>query len=129
MNICACSSEVCTHWPSPETSRSSSAVRMPMAQNRPAVRSATGMPTRIGPSPGAPVVIGAVLAEAGDRTVDDTWIDLAHALIVDAELALDVRAEVLDHHVGLLDQAVEPLKAFRVLQVERDRPFVAMQVL
>ena len=29
---------------------------MPMAQNSPAVRSATGMPTRIGPSPGAPVI-------------------------------------------------------------------------
>src|SRR5258707_1117769 len=32
MKIWACSSEVCTHWPSPETSRSRSAVRMPMAR-------------------------------------------------------------------------------------------------
>ncbi len=56
MKICACSSEVETHWPSPETSRSSSAVRMPMAQNRPAVRSAIGMPTRTGPCPGKPVI-------------------------------------------------------------------------
>ena|SRR5882672_4341372 len=38
------------------SSRSSRAVRMPIAQNSPAVRSATGMPTRIGPSPGAPVI-------------------------------------------------------------------------
>ena len=53
MKICACSSEVCTHWPSPETSRSNSAVRIPIAQNNPAVRSATGMPTRIDPRPRA----------------------------------------------------------------------------
>jgi hypothetical protein len=37
MKICACSSEVCTHWPSPERSRSSSAIRMPCAQKRPGV--------------------------------------------------------------------------------------------
>ena len=52
----ACSSEVCTHWPFPERSRSSSATRMPWARKMPAVRSATGMPTRTGPWPGRPVI-------------------------------------------------------------------------
>ena len=48
-----------------------------------------------------PLVIGAVLAEAGDAAIDDARIDLLHALIVDAELGLDVGTEILDHHVGL----------------------------
>ena len=38
----ACSSEVCTHWPLPDFSRSSSATRMPCARKSPEVRSATG---------------------------------------------------------------------------------------
>jgi len=72
------------------------------------------MPTRIGPLPGAPsdrhqsahalrdlieagaLVIGAVLAETGDAAIDDARVDLAHALIVDAELGLDVGPEILD---------------------------------
>ena len=44
--------------------------------------------------------IGAALAEARDRAVDDARIDLLHALIVDTELCLDVGAEVFDHDVG-----------------------------
>ena len=75
------------------------------------------------------LVIGAVLAEAGDAAIDDARIDLAHALIVDAELGLDVGAEVLDHHVGLFRQPPEHLEALGVLQVERHRPLVAVQIL
>ena len=56
MKIWAWSSEVSISWPLPEVSRSRSAIRMPMAQNSPAVRSATGMPTRTGPCPGIPVI-------------------------------------------------------------------------
>ncbi len=56
MNTCACSSELWIHWPSPDTSRSSSATMTPCAANRPAHRSATGIPTRTGPCPGSPVI-------------------------------------------------------------------------
>ena len=56
MEICACSSEVCTHWPSPDTSRSSSAISAPMAAYMPLERSAIGTPTRTGPWPGSPVI-------------------------------------------------------------------------
>src|SRR6185437_9507357 len=42
------------------------------------------------------LVIGAVLAETRAAAVDDPRIDLADALIVDAELVLDVGAKVLD---------------------------------
>ena len=69
-----------------------------------------------------PLVIGAVLAEAGDAAIDDARIDLAHALIVDAELCLDVGAEILDHDVGLFDEPLEHLEALRVLQVRASSP-------
>ena len=75
------------------------------------------------------LVIGAILPEARDTAVDDAGIDPAQALIVDAELRLDVGAEVLDHDVGLLGQALEGLKSPGILQVERHRPLVAVQVL
>ncbi len=55
MAICAPSRLDCTHWPSPDTSRSSSAMSTPCAANSPPVRSATGMPARTGPWPGSPV--------------------------------------------------------------------------
>ena len=74
-------------------------------------------------------MIGPVLAEPGDAAIDDARIDLAQALIVDAELGLDVGAEVLDHDVGLRGEALEHLEALRVLQVERHRALVAVQIL
>jgi len=55
--------------------------------------------------------------------------DLAHALIIDAEPGFDVGAEILDHHVGLFRETPEHLEAFGVLQVERHRAIVAMQIL
>ena len=76
-----------------------------------------------------PLVVGAVLAEAGDAAIDDARVDLAQALIVDAELCLDVGTKILDHDVGLLGEALEHFEARRVLQVQRHGPFVAVQIL
>ena len=73
--------------------------------------------------------IGPVLAEARDRAQDDARVHLLQALVVDAETELHVGAVVLDHHVGLLDQLHEDGEAVRLLEVERDRALVAMQVL
>jgi hypothetical protein len=39
------------------------------------------------------LVVGAVLAEAGDAAIDNARIDLAQALIIDAKLCLDVGPE------------------------------------
>jgi len=44
-------------------------------------------------------------------------VDLLQALVVDAEAILHVGAEVLDHDVGLLDQALESGKAIGRFQV------------
>src|SRR5215213_8891292 len=56
-----------------------------------------------------PLVVGAILAEAGDAAIDDARVDLAQALIVDAEFALHVGTKILDHDVGLFRQPLEHL--------------------
>ena len=56
MKICASSRLVVTQRPTPVRSRSNSAIRQPIASRLPAVRSSIGMPTRIGPRPGSPVI-------------------------------------------------------------------------
>ena len=73
--------------------------------------------------------IGAVLAEARDRAQHDARIHLLQALVVDAEAKLHVGAVILDHDVGLLHQLHEDRPAVGLLQVERDRPLVAVQIL
>ena len=54
---------------------------------------------------------------------------LRQRLVVDAEPLLHVGAEILDHHVGLLDHALEGGEPFRRLQIQRHAALVAMQVL
>ena len=75
------------------------------------------------------VGVGPVLAEAGDAGENDPRIDLAQALVVDAEPVLDVGAEVLDHHVGLPDHAAKHRDAVLLLHVQRDAALVAVDAL
>lgn len=76
-----------------------------------------------------PLVVRAILAEAGNAAVDDARVDLAHALIVDAELGFHVGSKVLDDDVGLPGQPHEHFQALGVFQVQRDGAFVAVQIL
>ena len=75
------------------------------------------------------VAVGPVLAEAGDRGVDQPRIHGAEALVVDAEPVLHVGAEVLHQHVGARRQALEDLAPARGLEVEGHRALVAVQIL
>ena len=75
------------------------------------------------------LVVGAILSEAGDAAIDDTRIDLAHAFVVDAEFCLHVGTKILDDDIGLLRQPPEHGESFGILQVERHRALVAVQVL
>ena len=104
------------------------------------------MPTRTGPSPGNAVDrhdsaeplgdlidagsggIGSVLAEAGDAAVDDARIDRPASLVVDSEAVLDIGAVVLDDHVGGFGEAQEDLARLGLLEVERERALVAVEV-
>ena len=98
-------------------SRPSKASSTPCAAKPPAVRSAIGMPTRIGPSPGVPVidinppipwaiwsrpgrVASSILAKAGDRCIDDAWIDGPDRFIVETKAEFYVRPIVLHNHIG-----------------------------
>jgi hypothetical protein len=76
-----------------------------------------------------PARVGAGLAEARDARVDQARIDLRERLVVDAEAVLHVGTEVLQQHVGLLDQLLQHRDALRLLQVERDRALVPVRVL
>ena len=75
------------------------------------------------------LVVGAILPEARDAAIDDARIDLAHAFVIDAEFCLHIGTKILDDDIGLLRQAAEYVEALGVLQVERDRALVAVQVL
>ena len=90
------------------------------------------MPTRVGLGAGQPgdahqpahalgdlvdaaaVGVGAVLAEARDRAVDEARVAGAHGVVVEAEAGLHRRAHVLDEHVGGVDQAQQQLETFRL---------------
>ena len=77
----------------------------------------------------APVGVRAVLAEAGDRSVDQARVPGVHGVEVEAQAVLDRGAHVLDQHVGGVDQAHQHVAALRRLQVQGQRPLVAVQVL
>ena len=76
---------------------------------------------------GGAVAVGAVLAETGNRAVDDARIALARGLVVQAQAHQRAGAVVLEHDVGALHHAQEGLLALRVLQVEHHALLVAMQ--
>ena len=74
------------------------------------------------------VAIRAVLAEAGDRAVDDARLPRARLRVADAELVDGADAQVLEHDVGAIEQPEEDRLALGMLQIERDALLVAIQV-
>ena len=76
-----------------------------------------------------PVAVGAGLAEARYRAIDDARIDGPDGFVVDAEPVLHARAVVLDHDIGVFRHRQENLAALVGLEIERHRPLVAVKVL
>ena len=76
-----------------------------------------------------PLAVGAILTEAGNRGQDDARVDLAQRLVVDAKAELHIRAKVLHHHIGSLDQRIENGATLFRLHVQGHGALVAMQVL
>ena len=70
----------------------------------------------------------AVLAEPGDRRVDERGVLLAQRLVAHAELVHRARAEVLDHDVRAPHQLAQELLALGRLEVERDAELVAVEL-
>src|SRR4051794_16451694 len=74
-------------------------------------------------------LIRPVLPEPRDRAIDNARIDLAHGVVIDAEPVFDGRFEILDDDIGLFDELEEDFLPLRALQIERQRPLVAVQIL
>ena len=53
--------------------------------------------------------VGAVMAEAGDRAIDQSGIDRAQALVVETIFGEAARLEVLDHDIGALGETAHDL--------------------
>ena len=132
--IMASSKDACTHWPSPDVSRSNNAVKMPLAQSSPAPTSESAAPERIGPgrahrspSYGRPSLARwdqrqdgprPILAEAGNAAIDDARIDRLDGLVINAQAVLHVGAVILDNHIGLARQLLENGEPAGVLQIQ-----------
>lgn len=65
-------------------------------------------------------------AIAGDRPMDDAWIDRPRRLIAKTRPVHHPGAEVLQDHTGALDQIMLRGPVSRVLHVHRDGPLVAV---
>ena len=76
---------------------------------------------------GGEVAIGAVEAEARAAAIDQARVQLAQHLVAQSQPVHDAGGEILDQHVGLLDQRQEQLPAARLLEVEDDRLLVGVQ--
>ena len=75
----------------------------------------------------AALAVGAGLAEARHRRVDQAGVGLREAVVVDAQALDHAGPEVLHHDVGAGGQLQERLLAARVLQVERHAALVAVE--
>ena len=75
-----------------------------------------------------PVPVRLCRAEAGNRAVDDAWIDRSRKRVADAEPVERARAEVLDDDVRLPNKIGEHLAAPRLFQIEGDAVLAAQPV-
>src|SRR5580658_3519053 len=73
------------------------------------------------------VAIGAVLAVAGDRAVNDLGVAQADAVVVDAQALGDAGTILLDDHVGARGEAGIDFAARPALEIEADGLLVAIE--
>ncbi len=76
-----------------------------------------------------PIAIGPLLAKAGNAPVDQPGVDLGQGLVVNAETMLDVGSEVFNQYVGARDQLHQDREPTLILQVQRHRALVSVEVL
>src|SRR3546814_3781987 len=66
--------------------------------------------------------------EALETGIDQARIALADHGIVEAQALHRAGREILDQHVGLLEQPADDLMAFRRFEVDREAAFVAVEI-
>ncbi len=72
------------------------------------------------------VGIGACLAEAGDRAIDQVGLDRLEARVIEAVFDQRAALEILDHHIGLGGEFAHLGGTLRPGEVERHRALVAV---
>ena len=70
---------------------------------------------------------GAILAEAGDRAIDQAGVQRRQDLVVDTQAAHHAGAVILDQHVGGHDQAVQHLASAGAAEVDADGALAAVE--
>src|SRR5207253_7557394 len=70
--------------------------------------------------------VGARGPEAGDRAVDQAWVDRPELVPVDAQAPRGAGTIVLHEHVGGLHQAMDDLDARRPLEIDGDPALAAV---
>ncbi len=70
--------------------------------------------------------IGTGLAEAGNRTIDQSRIDLLKALVIEPVFHQATKFEIFDQHVGGHDQPSNESLAFLSLEIGDDGTFAAI---
>src|SRR5262252_6376668 len=67
-----------------------------------------------------------MLAEGGNRAIDNAWIYFLDLFIADTQTVDDARAQILHDHVGAFGEPHEDLFPFRLLDIESDAFLVAV---
>ncbi len=70
--------------------------------------------------------IGAVVAGAANRDVDEARIERPHGALAETDPLHHPRTEVLHENIGAGDQPAQDLRALRLLEIEGDRPLAAV---
>jgi len=76
--------------------------------------------------PGA-VAVGAVLAVAGDRAVDEPRVLLPQALVADPEAIQNARPERFEQHVGAAHEPQQHVSALLGLEIDADRSLAPVE--
>src|SRR5262249_43089327 len=70
--------------------------------------------------------VGAALAEAGDRAIDQARVLLAQACVIEAELGEPADLEILDQHVRAGGELLDDAPAGFALEIDLDRALAAV---
>src|SRR5262249_26882312 len=70
--------------------------------------------------------VGAALAEAGDRAIDQARVLLAQACVIEAELGKPADLEILDQHVRAGRELLDDAPAVLALEITLDRALTAV---
>ena len=103
------------------------AERQRAAVAAPGVAGDTGQRQVVDVVPGA-ITIRPTLAVAGDRHIDQPWVDRLECLVTDAQLVHHAGTKLFEHDVVLANQLLDHLHRFGPLEIEGDAALVAVEV-